>query len=575
MPLKRMHVLVVDDDPADFAIVEALLGQASRSAFTLSHIDSFESALECLQERRYDVFLVDYFLGSETALPLLEEALHQKISQPIIVLTGADGDTLDDVVIENGAADFLPKSELTSELLERTIRHAVEHKKVQLKLERLAKQDALTGLGNRLLFEELLEKSLARAKRKEGKLAVLFLDLDRFKEINDTLGHPTGDLLLLMVADRLRTLVRDSDVVARIGGDEFTILLDELQDYQDAVIVAEKIIESLSQPSAIRGNELIISASVGIAVYPDNGDSPIELMQKADIALYEAKRRGASRTQFFTARLQTELERNLDVERGLRQGLDRDEFQIQLQPKWELASRRIIGFEALLRWRREEGEPCMPDRFIPIAEKTGLILPLGDWVIDEACRVLAHWQERGLDGYSIAVNVSPVQLHHRGFKEQLAQSIKRHGVNPRSLELELTEETLIDITQEEGRVLTDLQAIKELGVMVSIDDFGTGYSSLRYLKHFPADNLKIDRSFVSGEKAGLSEPAIARAIVTLSESLGLAVVAEGIETEEQLEQLRQFGCKQGQGYFIAAPMSVEEALQFALRHNTALEETGE
>ncbi|SDW98835.1 putative bifunctional diguanylate cyclase/phosphodiesterase [Marinobacter mobilis] len=569
MANKHLHVLMVDDDHADFAIVEALLGTATRTSFELSHVSSFEEAEACLLERKYDIFLVDYFLGSETALPLLEKALRQSVVRPIVVLTGADGDTLDDVVIEHGAADFLPKSELTTELLERTIRHAVEHKKVLLRLERLAKQDALTGLGNRLLFEEILEKTLARAKRNQGKLAVLFLDLDRFKEINDSLGHPTGDLLLLLVADRLRKLMRDSDVIARIGGDEFTVLLDDLGDFQDAVLVAEKIIECLGKPSAIRGNELVVSASVGIAVYPDNGETPIELMQKADIALYEAKRRGAGRTQFFTAGLQTQLENNLEIERGLRRALEQEALELFLQPKWMLDDTRILGFEGLLRWRRGD-EVIAPDLFIPVAERTGLILPLGEWVIDEACAILSLWQDQGVDDFTLAINVSPIQLQSPSFKELLFQTIYRHGVDPKRLELELTEETLIDVTEEEGRILTDLREIRSMGIRVAIDDFGTGYSSLRYLKHFPAEYLKIDRSFVSGEHDGLSEPAIAKAVVTLSDSLSLDSVAEGVETEEQRSLLREMGCRFGQGYLVAPPKPHDEALEFALRHNRTL-----
>ncbi|MFE8070076.1 EAL domain-containing protein [Marinobacteraceae bacterium S3BR75-40.1] len=567
MSLNKLRVLVVDDDPQDVILIEEALSGARRTHFTVDHVGDYQTAREALFDEQYDAYLLDFFLGGETANQLLRDAQRLRITRPVVVLTGAGKDDLDDQVISLGAADFLPKSELSPTLLERIIRHAVEHKRAQVKLEHLVKQDALTGLGNRQLFEDLLERALARGKRKQQKLAVMFLDLDRFKEINDTLGHPVGDLLLILVADRLRKLVRDSDTVARIGGDEFTILLDDIHSYDDAANVAEKIIHSLSQPSAIQGNNLVVSSSVGIAVYPANGQTPIELMQKADMALYEAKRKGAGRYQFFTGNLQTRLEESTRIEKGLREALSHDQLELHLQPKWSLADQRVSGFEALLRWRLPDGQLISPGLFIPIAEKTGLIVPVGDWVIDEACRMLNRWKAQGLTDLSIAINVSPQQLRRPDFCAEFELKIREAGIAPGDLEIELTEETLIDVTDDNESILRDLEHLRRLGMGISIDDFGTGYSSLQYLKHFPVQTLKIDKSFVSGDASEIAEPAIARAVITLAHSLDMKVVAEGIETEAQLDYLQQHGCDEGQGFLVAKPMEEEQALAFALAQN--------
>ncbi|MBO6851162.1 MAG: EAL domain-containing protein [Marinobacter sp.] len=564
----EFNVVVIEDDSADFLILESLLLASQRFRFRLTHVKSFQEAQQYLTNPAHDIFLLDYFLGADTAIDFLKEASLLHIPQPVVVLTGADSGRIDDEVINLGAADFLPKNELSTSLLERTIHHAIEHKRAEINLERLAKRDPLTGLGNRLLFEEMLEASLARAKRKKGKLAVLFLDLDRFKEINDSLGHPTGDLLLTLIADRIRKVIRSSDFAARIGGDEFTILVDEIHDYEDAALVATKLLEAIAPPTAIRGHEINISASIGIALYPENGKTPIKLMQKADIALYEAKRHGINRLQCFTARLQTELEKNIKLEKGLRRALEHNECELYLQPKWNLADRTIIGFEALLRWIEDEGGVkrfVSPAEFIPIAEKTGLIIPLGAWVIEQTCQLLKDWEARGITQFPIAINVSPVQLKPGNFGASVKAVLDREGIPSRLLEIELTEETMVDINSEDDNALEELEQIRSTGAKIYIDDFGTGYSSLKYLKHFPADYLKIDKSFVSVDGMdSLAEPAICRAIVTMAESLGMQVIAEGIETEEQLAALAAIQCSMGQGYLIAKPMPAEQALQLAL-----------
>lgn len=558
----RVHI--VDDDPTDFIILDELLFGSKRFRFEVCHLSTIKEARQELLAPECDVFLVDYFLGRETARDLLLEARKLHCTIPIVVLTGANSPQLDDEVLELGAADFLPKDELSLPLLERTIGHAIRHKRAELELERMVKRDPLTGLGNRLLFEEILESSLARCKRSGKSLAVLFMDLDRFKEINDSLGHPTGDLLLLLISDRLKSVIREADFVARIGGDEFTILIEELHSANDALAVAQKIVSAVSHPSPVGGHELNVSASIGLAMYPENGDTPIKLMQKADLALYEAKRSGLNKVQCFTANLQTQLERHLYIEKGLRYALENDQFDLHLQPQWTLEGQKVIGFEALLRWRYGATGIVSPADFIPVAEKTGLIVPIGEWVISKACQYLKEWQLLGINNCRIAINVSPLQLKAGRFVDALESIALAEGVGVDLLEVEITEESLLDGIEEHGRVSSELSRLRGLGIKIAIDDFGTGYSSLRYLRQFPADVVKIDKSFVSSDKEELSEPAICKAIVTMAESLSMEVVAEGIETLTQLLELQQIGCLLGQGFLVSRPLAFEEASQWAL-----------
>lgn len=558
----RVHI--VDDDPTDFIILDELLFGSKRFRFEVCHLSTIEEARQELLAPECDVFLVDYFLGRETARDLLLEARKLHCTIPIVVLTGANSPQLDDEVLELGAADFLPKDELSLPLLERTIGHAIRHKRAELELERMVKRDPLTGLGNRLLFEEILESSLARCKRSGKSLAVLFMDLDRFKEINDSLGHPTGDLLLLLISDRLKSVIREADFVARIGGDEFTILIEELHSANDALAVAQKIVSAVSHPSPVGGHELNVSASIGLAMYPENGDTPIKLMQKADLALYEAKRSGLNKVQCFTANLQTQLEKHLYIEKGLRYALENDQFDLHLQPQWTLEGQKVIGFEALLRWRYGATGMVSPADFIPVAEKTGLIVPIGEWVISKACQYLKEWQLLGINNCRIAINVSPLQLKAGRFVDALESIALAEGVGADLFEVEITEESLLDGIEEHGRVSTELSRLRGLGIKIAIDDFGTGYSSLRYLRQFPADVVKIDKSFVSSDKDELSEPAICKAIVTMAESLSMEVVAEGIETPTQLLELQQIGCLLGQGFLVSRPLAFEEASQWAL-----------
>ena len=550
-----IKALVVEDDPADFMLVKQSLMKSERHRYQIRHIAEFDEATEALYGDDYDLILLDYFLGHHSGLELLQQARQSQLSKPIIVMTGNNSPELDDMLMKEGAADFIPKDELSTSLLDRSIRHAIERKEAELEIAELVRRDPLTGLGNRHIFEEHMELAIARAKRTRSKLAVLFLDLDRFKDINDSLGHHVGDLLLTLVGERLRRSVRKSDFVARIGGDEFTVLLDNVDGADNVSRIVEKIARELQRPAPVSNTTLDVTISIGVAIYPDNGEMAIELMQKADMALYESKARGAGNYHFFTDRLQAQLIHGLETEKELRHALRSQEFELYYQPQIDLETEAIVGLEALIRWNRSDGQVISPAVFIPVAVRSGLIVPIGQWVIEAACQQIQLWGQAGMH-IPVSVNVSPRQLKFQGFLDQVLQCTRRYRIKPGMLELELTEEALI----ENGYSHSDtLAALRKAGIRIAIDDFGTGYSSMRYLREFPLDRIKIDKSFVSEDGIkGLREPAITHSIISLAQGLNLTVVAEGVETREQKRQLQRQNCLVCQGFLYYKPLRVDE-----------------
>lgn len=549
-----IKTLVIEDDPADFLLLQQSLSKSERNHYQIRHIRDFDEATEALYGNDFDLVLLDYFLGHHSGLELLKQAQQSQMTKPIIVMTGANSLELDDMLMKEGAADFIPKDELSTSLLDRSIRHAIERKEAEKEIAELVRRDPLTGLGNRYIFEEHMELAIARGKRQHSRLAVLFLDIDRFKDINDSLGHHVGDLLLTLVGERLRRSVRKSDFVARIGGDEFTVLLDNIDNIEDVAYIVDKIANELQRPAPVSNTTLDISVSIGIALFPDNGDVAVELMQKADMALYEAKAHGTGNRHFFTNRLQAQLIEGLEIEKELRQALRTDAFELHYQPQVDLETGAIVGLEALIRWNKPNGDRVSPGLFIPVAVRSGLIVPIGQWVIEAACQQLQRWKQMGIH-IPVSVNVSPRQLKYQGFQDQVLDCIKRHKVKPGMLELELTEDALVDTGFSQADTLVSLQ---QAGILIAIDDFGTGFSSMRYLRDLPLDRIKIDKSFVSDTGVDdLKEPAITRSIISLAQGLNLDVVAEGVETEQQAQQLQRQGCRIGQGFYYHKPLSVD------------------
>jgi len=428
-------------------------------------------------------------------------------------------------------------------------------KQSEMELERLAHHDALTGLPNRLLLMSTLEHAIVRAQRNNGRGAVLMLDLDRFKNVNDSLGHPAGDQLLQEVAQRLAARLRGVDTVARLGGDEFVVLLEDLAEPQGAAHVAQTLIDACSVPFTVDGGQQVyVGASVGISLFPDDSTQGDRLIQQADAALYSAKDAGRGTYRFFTGAFTREARTRLDMEIGLRRALDEQQFSLYYQPLVRAADGGIEGMEALVRWRHPELGMVSPGDFIPLAEDTGLIVPLGDWVLRTACQQMRRWQHEGIAPRTLAVNLSPRQFAQPDLTQQIEQVLAETGLSPAALELEITESALMDATTAGTR----LQRLKALGVRLAIDDFGTGYSSLAYLSRFPIDKLKVDQSFVRRIPDDTTDMEITAAVISLARSLKLKVLAEGVETPEQLQFLRKHGCDLLQGYLFAKPLPAEQ-----------------
>ncbi|MET0858588.1 MAG: EAL domain-containing protein, partial [Telluria sp.] len=477
-------------------------------------------------------------------------------------VTGRSVWLVDDVTARREAAESVRRArdELEVRVLERTAELAganalleaeiVERRQAEARVHHMAYHDNLTGLPNRALLSDRLDRAMMAAERTERKLAVMFIDLDRFKTINDSLGHQTGDHLLKEVAGRLCRAVRASDTVARLGGDEFVVLVPGIRSADECNRVAEKIIEALALPFPFDGRLLHITPSIGICVYPDDGGDVETLMRHADAAMYHAKASGRNNHQFFTERMNQAAALHFELESSLRGALAKEEFELFYQPIMDIGTRRVHTMEVLLRWRRPEHGLILPDHFIPIIEENGLIVPVGEWAIRRACEQSMAWQQMGLQPVPLAVNLSPRQFMNRGLIDSIRRILDETGIDPALIEFEITETALM---QHGEQTLEILGQINAMGIRLSIDDFGTGYSSLAYLKRFPVRKLKIDRAFIKDLEGSAEDRAIVCAIIALSNSLQLSVVAEGVETEGQFEILLQNGCQFAQGYLFSQP----------------------
>lgn len=430
-----------------------------------------------------------------------------------------------------------------------------ERRRAEEQIEYQAYHDALTGLPNRLLFRDRLTVALAHAKRQQSPVAVMFLDLDRFKIVNDTLGHSLGDELLRAVAARLRAVLREGDTIARMGGDEFTILLTDLAGPTDAAKIAQKLLDTVGHPLRVEGHELYMTTSIGIALFPNDGDTAEALLKNADGAMYRAKEAGRNSYQLCTPAMNSRAAERLSVENALRRALERRELVLHYQPFFRLQSRKITGMEALLRWNRPASGLVPPSTFIDIAEETRMIMPIGEWVLREACRQAKAWQGGGYPEARMAVNLSPRQFQQSDLIEVIADALSVSGLDPQFLELEITESTAMLNTERSIATLTEL---RQMGVRIALDDFGTGHSSLSYLRRFPIDRVKIDREFVQEIENSRSTRAIVSGVLAMAHGLGLAVTAEGVEKEAQAQFLADQGCEEVQGFLFARPVGVEE-----------------
>jgi diguanylate cyclase (GGDEF)-like protein len=517
---------------------------------------------------RYSAFGLAGLIGAALLAWLLALWLQRLISRPIeslaatMLTVSSEQDYSRRVAMER-RDELGTLVENFNEMLNQIQMRDLELQEKQERLNYLAHHDPLTGLANRLLFDDRLQHALANARRKGNKVALLFIDLDRFKNINDSLGHKTGDVVLQAVADRLASTIRASDTLARLGGDEFVIVSEQAADYQGITLLAQKVQQVLVPPVQGGSQELFVSGSIGISVFPEDGECVESLMQCADMAMYQAKELGRNNYQFFTSGMTERAQASLLMENKLRKALDNQELLIHYQPQVNMATGAIIGMEALLRWQHPVMGLVSPDKFIPLAEETGLILPIGKWVLQQACKQTVLWQQDGYPAWTVAVNISPKQFWQADLLDTIEKVLAETGFDPALLELEITESAIM---QDAEKAIETMRRIREQGIKLAIDDFGTGYSSLSCLRRFPLSKLKIDRSFTNDILHGEDRGAIAEGIMALARTLKLDVIAEGVEEAEQMEFLLAKGCTEGQGFYLGRPMP-PEGLEDYCRHN--------
>lgn len=582
--LNQPRILIIDDDPLIRLLVSTTLQSIGLQT---TEACSGEEGLESFLSYGADAILLDVMMpGGMDGFSTCEKLKHlpDGIHIPVLMMTGLED--LDSVnrAFEYGATDFITKP-INIALLGHRVRYMLRSANTTMRLlesekrlHRMAYFDSLTDLPNRQFFQEHLQYMIALAHRKKHKLAVLFLDLDGFKRINDTLGHHLGDLVLQETGDRLRKSLRASDVLirtgsaedgaslARLGGDEFTVLLSAIDRNEDASTVAERIRLNLSEPLKVANHELYTTTSIGIAIFPDDGESEQELLKNADIAMYYAKRNGGNIYQYFTSKMTEAAVRRHTMENHLRKAIDRNELELHYQPIFNVVTGKYTGAEALLRWDNHELGKISPLEFIPLAEETGLIVFIGEWVLKQACKTIKAWISQGIMANRMAVNVSAVQLLHKGFAAQVEEILADFGLDAGFLELELTESVLVN---DENSVLEALGELKKIGVQLAIDDFGTGYSSLSRLKNFPIDRLKIDQHFIRDLEVSSDKGAIAVAIIAMAEGMSMKVTAEGVETEVQLSFLKDKHCAEIQGYLMSKPLPSLLIEEFLTKHQSS------
>jgi predicted signal transduction protein with EAL and GGDEF domain len=577
-----MKILIADDDAISRRLVQNTL---ERVGYEVLAVENGRSAAECLSSADSPrLALLDWVMPELDGLAICRQIRSRSNHPYIYIILLTSKESKEDMVagFEAGANDYLTKP-CDPEELKARLRAGQQILELQDKLIQDARTDPLTQLPNRAFFQEQLVRCVERAKRRpDYKFAVLFVDIDRFKLVNDSLGHLAGDQLIVQIAKRLVSSVRREDLVscsvdvrapvrrsgedtlARMGGDEFTILIEDIQDASDGIRVAERIQQKLGPPFLITGQEVFITASIGIAVSAKGYGAAEDILRDADTAMYRAKALGKSRYEIYDPPMHARVVSRLKLETDLRRAMDREEFRIHYQPIVSLRDCRIIGFEALVRWQRPDFGLVMPGEFIPVAEETGLILSMGVWVLREACRQMRAWnlQFPSDPAFTVAVNVSGKQFAQPDLVSKVGQILRETCLDPRCLKLELTESVTMRDVERTARILGELKA---LGVRLSIDDFGTGYSSLSHLRRFPLDTLKIDRSFVSEMENSSESRAIVQMIMSLGRNLGMEMVAEGVETAKQVSLLKSLACEYAQGYFFSKPMNQEEVVEVLLK----------
>ena len=519
---ESIRVLLVEDDPGDARLLREILSDISSHQFELIHVERLSEALKRLDKERLDVILLDLSLADAQGVDTVVRVRQRASNLPVIVLTGLDDETMALNALQNGAQDFLVKGQIDAPLLGHSIRYAIERQRAEDVIQHRAYYDSLTDLPNRTLLYDRLQQAILTARRKNQALPLLIMDLDRFKEINEALGHHFGDLLLLQIGPRLRETLRESDTVARLGGDEFALLLPASASTQDATEVAVRMLRSLEQPFVVEGLKLDVEGSIGIAVFPEHGTDADTLIRRAEVAMYTAKVTGNGYAVYSTDQNQSNS-RRLTLVAELRHAIVEDQLMLLYQPKIDLQTGLVREVEALVRWQHPKLGMLPPDQFIPLAERTGLIMPLTLWVLKEALRQCRAWHTAGLD-IKVAVNISRRNLQAQELPDQIIGILGASGVTADNLQLEITESAIMANPE---RAMGVLSRIKNIGLRVSLDDFGTGYASLACLKKLPVDEIKVDKSFVINMQADEQDVAIVRLIINLGHILAQPYQLEG------------------------------------------------
>lgn len=555
-----LKVLLVEDDEDDYLLTLELFDRAYGDQYSLTWENNPARVINRLNDDNYDVCLVDYQLGSTTGVELIKLMLsedHEDMA--IILLTGLDNHEVDLLATEAGATDYLIKHQLKPELLERSIRYSIRQKRTEAEVRHMAFHDPLTGLANRALFSRYLERSINVCRRHKEYSALLFIDLDNFKSVNDSLGHSIGDDLLVEITIRLKTNIRHEDIIARLGGDEFVLLFNRLSSdkseaFEQAGRFAEKIRRELNSPINIANDEFRIGCSIGVTLFSEENVNTEILLKHADIAMYRAKSDGKNRVRFFETEMEESVKSNYWVEQELHNALEKSQFELFYQPIFSLEDNIICGAEALIRWHHPDRGLILPDDFIPIAEKSDLICAIGSFVISEACAFLK--QTPALDYLSI--NIGTRHFESNNFSNELDAALSLTGIEPERLVIELTEHVFL---KNESVACRKMTSLRDKGLRFALDDFGTGYSSLSALKNLPFNILKIDRSFINDIGFDVSSDAIIQAIIVMSKSMDLSVIAEGVENLNQKQFLTDFGCATAQGYQLSKPLTSLELTQ--------------
>lgn len=555
---KEIKILFIDREYGEYLLIADILSHVRHVQYQLTWCNQLETSLPKILSHDFDVVLLDYYWGDQSARDLLNAARVQACNTPIVVMTDEMETEVDREAIRAGASDYLIKGQIDSELLERTLRYAIERKQTEQHLARLAHYDPLTDIPNRILFRDRLEHAIRLAERDNTFFTLMFIDLNGFKQVNDNFGHDAGDAVIRICADRLNNCMRRSDSVARMGGDEFTLLLQNTELNTDVAHIAQKVIDSLSVPSQIGGYEVVVGCSIGIAMYPQAGRDADTLLKNADLAMYKAKQEDGSCYCFFTDAMNQDVRRQLRLESDLRKALKKEQFFLEYQPRVDVSTGKIISLESLLRWNHPENGVLSASEFVAIAEDTGLITAIGYWAIRQACTDLKKLHAIFGNELTMAINLSVRQFKDDRLVQEIATIFAETGIEAGDIELELTETTFMENID---LVSLCMRPLSFFGINFSLDNFGTGSSSFLHLQRLPITAVKIDSHFMAELQRSRSDRRLVSAMITLAKNLGKIVVADGVENEEQKAWLEASGCDHMQGRYFSPPLVIDAIIQ--------------